>query len=101
MTMEATTQKLDDTVGLWSGRFALLLAGWFLSSAWYGTLHLKHVETVDLPKAQAAAKCEHHNAQVAVTVAKKAIKSALVESAPVPSQAEIPKDNCPPVPVVK
>lgn len=88
-------EKVDLKVGKVTSYFAAALAGWLACSTYYGTLHLKHVETVELPKAVTAAKCEDLRADRASVVAGQAIVGAVVDGARIPSPAEIPKDNCP------
>lgn len=92
--MARTPDKIDNRVGKSSSYAFAFIAGWLACSAYYGTLHLKHIETVELPKAKEAAKCEDHRADKTAGVAKKAIVGAVVDSAPIPSPADIPKDNC-------
>lgn len=88
-------EEVDHTVGKAVSYCGAALAGWLACSAYYGTLHLKHVETVELPKAVAVAKCEGTRGDRAAVVAGQAIVGAVVDGARIPSPAEIPKDNCP------
>lgn len=88
-------EKVDHTVGKVTSYFAVFIAGWLACSAYYGTLNLKHIQTVELPKAAAAAACEDSRADKATVVAKKAIVGANSNIAPIPVPSEIPKDNCP------
>lgn len=86
-------EKVDNGVTLWSKRLALVLLGWFASSAYHGTLTAeKAVKAV--PVLQAEAGCEHWRANKTIAVAKQAILSANSVDAAPPSAAAIPKDNC-------
>lgn len=53
------------------------------------------LKTVDIPKLKAAKNCEAVRGDKAAAVANDAIKGALSVSAPIPSPADIPPDNCP------
>lgn len=94
--------KIDRGITLGSKIVALVLVGWFGSSAYHGTLTLtqkaatlQQVQTVTIPKLAAAVHCEDHRADKATVVAKQAIKDALSDSAPIPSPSALPADNCP------
>lgn len=93
---------VEDFVTIWSKRAGLVLLGWFLSSAYHGTMDLdrkaavlEHVQKVDIPKLKTALHCEDSRGDKASAVARKAILGATVDTAPIPSSQEIPADNCP------
>lgn len=88
-------EKIDHKVGKVTSYLGVFLTGWLSCSAYYGTLHLTQVESVDLPKATSAAACEDRRADKATVVAKQAIESANSNALPIPSRKAIPKDNCP------
>lgn len=86
--------QVDSAITIWSKRFGLVLLGWFLSSAYHGTLYAsKAIRAV--PALEAAAGCEHYRAGKATETARQAIVAANSESIPVPSASALPKDNCP------
>lgn len=78
-----TAEKIDAAITTACKVGAILLAGWFASSAFH------HVKAT-----RAEASCEHWRATIAANVAKQAIKGANSDSAPIPDIREIPKD-CP------
>lgn len=93
---------IDNGISIWSKRIALVLIGWFGSSAYHGTLllhqeekTLQHVRAVDIPKLKAAANCEALRGDRAAVLAGEAIVAATVDGTRVPSPKEIPRDNCP------
>ena len=95
-------EKIDSGLNTWSKRIALVLLGWFASSAYHGiyTLDrkaavLEHVQQVDIPKLKAAANCEGKRADKTAAVAGQAITSADVDAVPTPHYKDIPQDNCP------
>lgn len=96
------SEKIDGGVTIASKFAVVFLAGWFACSSFYGNLTLTQkaatldqVQTVTIPKLKAQAHCEDARADKTAKVAKDAIKGALVDSAPIPSPAAIPQDNCP------
>lgn len=98
----ANADKINHGITYWSKFGAVFLAGWFSSSATYGTLGLhqkeaalQHVQAVDLPQLKGALNCEAVRGDRASVVASTAIVANAVEGVRVPSPAEIPKDNCP------
>lgn len=99
-------EHMDARITLWSKRGALVLLGWFASSAYHGTMELnqkartlQHREQVDIPKLKAARDCEDRRANKSAAVAGQAILGASIDSAPVPQFQDIPNDNCPHVAV--
>lgn len=86
--------KMDAGITVWSARLALVLLGWFACAIFYGTLTLTK-KAAELPVVKAEAGCEHWRANKNAIIAKQAIRSALVDSAPIPSPNAIPQDRCP------
>lgn len=87
------SEKIDTGVTLWSKRIALVLFGWFASSAYHGTLTASKA-VKDVPVLQAQVGCEHYLARTATDVANQAITAANSEGALSPTTKAIPKDNC-------
>jgi hypothetical protein len=103
--------EVDSGVSKLSKAVALILIGWFASSAYHQTLVkdqkaqvLERVQKVDLPKLKAQAAqvpllkakvgCEHWRAKVTEDVAKQAIVSANSDKVPTPDSSAIPADRC-------
>lgn len=77
-------ERIDSEITRWSKVGALLLLGWFASSAYHGTLSAsKAIKAV--PVLQAQAGCEHWVARKATELAKQPV---------VVDPKEIPTDNC-------
>lgn len=87
-------EKMDRTYTAGAQVLALFLLGWFGCSWWYQTGTFEKTKTAAVI-AQAEAGCEHWRANKNAVIATQAIKSALVDSAPIPSPSAIPQDRCP------
>ena len=94
-------ERIDIEITKWSKILALILFGWFSSSAYHGVFGLTQkaktlqtVQMVIIPKLKAANHCESARGDKAAMVAKKAIIGAVSDTAPIPDPKEIPVDNC-------
>lgn len=87
-------ERIDNGITLWSKRLALVLLGWFASSAYHGTLTLTQ-KAAELPVVKAEAGCEHWRANKSAIIAKQAIVGANSVDAQIPSPNAIPQDRCP------
>lgn len=85
-------EKVDSGITVWSKRLALVLLGWFASSAYHGTLTAAKVEKA-LPAVQAEAGCEHWRAD---TTAKLALSPNMITPAQIPKDCAHPKIDVPP-----
>lgn len=87
-------EKIDHGVTRWSKVGALILVGWFASSAYHGTLDLTQkarklqtVETVTLPKLASVAGCQTKRANIAKAEAVKSENGADADIASIPNCA--------------
>lgn len=99
--MQISLEKQEHSVP-WNWISGLILA--FCAGLAIGNGHttqgaIVHISD-QLGQAKKAAKCEKVRGDKAAVVAEKAIVGAIVDTAPIPSPAEIPKD-CPPSPATK
>lgn len=78
-------ERINSGITTWSKRAALVLLGWFASSAFHGTLTAEQAVKA-VPVLQAEAGCEHYLARKNADLAK---QPTIVDP------KEIPKDNCP------
>lgn len=92
--------NLDSKATKWTGRAALVLAGWLACSGWYGTLtlhqkatKLAHVEAVEVPKLKSVAGCQAARADKASREAKASEAGDDVDLSKIP--------NCPSIKTVQ
>ena len=91
-------QRMDEWITKACKAGALILLGWFGSSAYHHTLTAHQAEKV-LPVVAAEAGCEHWRAETNAKVAKQAIVGAVSDNAPIPDPKAVVKDKCPHVAV--